>query len=85
MPMGEIQQIAVWITAVAAAGGILWKVYRRFADAVEGIRCILRSEMLRVYYHNREAEQIRQFLTKVVRQERCSLSVITPTKMQEDA
>ena len=35
-------------------------------------------------YHSIEAEQIRQFLTKVVRQERCSLSVITPTKMQED-
>ena len=38
-----------------------WKVYRRFADAGEGIRCMLRSEMLRVYYHNREAEQIRQY------------------------
>lgn len=26
-----------------------------------GARCQLRSEMLRIYYHNRETEQIRQF------------------------
>ena len=59
-----VEVLILWctrITAIAAATGVLWKVYRRFADAVEGIRCILRSEMLRVYYHNREAEQIRQY------------------------
>ncbi len=26
-----------------------------------GTRCQLRSEMLRIYYHNREAERIRQY------------------------
>ena len=59
-----MENLILWctrITAIAAATGVLWKVYRRFADAVEGIRCILRGEMLRIYYHNREAEQIRQY------------------------
>jgi len=27
----------------------------------EGVKCQLRSEMLRIYYHNREAKQIRQY------------------------
>ena len=27
----------------------------------EGIKCLLRSEMLRTYYHNREGKQVRQF------------------------
>ena len=61
MPMEEMILWCTRITAMAAAAGVLWKVYRRFAEVVEGIRCILRSEMLRVYYHNREAEQIRQY------------------------
>jgi hypothetical protein len=59
-----MEEMILWctrITAAAAATGVLWKVYRRFAEVVGGIRCILRSEMLRVYYHNREAEQIRQY------------------------
>ena len=59
-----MENLILWctrITVLAAAAGILWKVYRRFADAVEGIRCILRGEMLRIYYHNREDRKIRQY------------------------
>ena len=28
---------------------------------IQGIKCLLRSEMLRIYYHNKDSEQIRQF------------------------
>ena len=28
---------------------------------IQGIKCLLRSEMLRTYYHNKEKETIRQF------------------------
>ena len=28
---------------------------------IQGIKCLLRSEMLRTYYHNKDSEQIRQF------------------------
>ena len=29
--------------------------------AIQGIKCLLRSEMLRTYYGNKETEQIRQY------------------------
>ena len=35
-------------------------------------------------YRSIDAEQIRQFLARVVREEGCALSVITPTQPQED-
>lgn len=28
---------------------------------IQGIKCLLRSEMLRTYYHNKNSEKIRQF------------------------
>lgn len=28
---------------------------------IQGIKCLLRSEMLRTYYHNKDTEKIRQF------------------------
>jgi hypothetical protein len=28
---------------------------------IQGIKCLLRSEMLRTYYHNKDKEKIRQF------------------------
>ena len=28
---------------------------------IQGIKCLLRSEMLRTYYHNKSSETIRQF------------------------
>ena len=59
--MGEIQQIAAWITAVAAAGGILWKLQKKFNAVVEGIRCQLRTEMLRTYYRHKDDKMIRQY------------------------
>lgn len=28
---------------------------------IQGLKCLLRSEMMRTYYHNKEAEKIRQY------------------------
>lgn len=28
---------------------------------IQGIKCLLRSEMLRTYYHNKDAKEIRQY------------------------
>jgi hypothetical protein len=28
---------------------------------IQGIKCLLRTEMLRTYYHNKDTEKIRQF------------------------
>ena len=29
--------------------------------AIQGIKCLLRSEMLNIYYHNKDSKQIRQY------------------------
>ena len=49
------------ITAVAAACGIVWKLVRKLNAVVDGIRCQLRSEMLRTYYRHKDEKQIRQY------------------------
>lgn len=28
---------------------------------IQGLKCLLRSEMMRTYYHNKESEKIRQY------------------------
>ena len=61
MPMEELQMAAGWIVAIAGAAGVLWKVYGKFAAVVEGIRCQLRSEMLRTYYRHKDEGRIRQY------------------------
>lgn len=54
-------EIAGVITGAAAAMAIIWKVVKWFKNIVEGIRCQLRSEMLRIYYHNEATRTIRQY------------------------
>lgn len=49
------------VTAVAAAVAVLGCVFRWGRRIAEGAKCQLRSEMLRIYYHHRETEIIRQF------------------------
>lgn len=48
---GEFSTVIGFIIAF-----VVW--IRKIAN---GTRCQLRSEMLRIYYHNREAEKIRQY------------------------
>lgn len=54
-------EIAGIITGVAAASAVIWKIIKWFRNIVEGIRCQLRTEMLRIYYHNEANETIRQY------------------------
>ena len=49
------------ITAVAGASAVLWKIRNKFNAVVEGIRCQLRSDMLRTYYRHRDDHRIRQY------------------------
>ena len=54
-------------TAVALIGeigvllGVIVPVIVSVRKIADGTRCQLRSEMLRIYYHNREDETIRQY------------------------
>ena len=59
--MNEIQQIAALITGSAAAAGVIWKVWRKVEAVIEGIRCQLRTDMMRTYYRHREDKTIRQY------------------------
>lgn len=57
----QMRELALLITALAAAAGVLWKGYRKFDAVVEGLRCQLRTDMLQVYYHHKDTKRIRQY------------------------
>lgn len=59
--MEEIKLLCGMITAVAAACGVLWKLREKLNAVVEGIRCQLRTEMLRTYYRHKDDQIIRQY------------------------
>ena len=59
--MEEIRLLCAVITAVAAACGVLWKLREKCSAVVEGIRCQLRTEMLRIYYRHKDDKCIRQY------------------------
>jgi len=59
--MEEIKLLCAVITGIAAAGAVLWKIREKFNAVVEGIRCQLRTEMLRTYYRHKDDKRIRQY------------------------
>ena len=60
-----LAEIAGAITGIAACVLLVAKPFRNkvlgLDDIKEGQKCLLRSEMLRIYYHNRESGKIRQY------------------------
>lgn len=54
-------EISGIVTGGAAAIAVIWKIVKWFRNVTEGIRCQLRSEMLRIYYHNKDDGTIRQY------------------------
>ena len=55
---GEISAI---ISELAAIFGILVPVILNMKKLSNGSKCQLRSEMLRIYYHNKDSQRIRQY------------------------
>ena len=52
------------VTVIAEIGvllGVIIPVIAWIKKIAEGTKCQLRSEMLRIYYHNRESKKIRQY------------------------
>lgn len=49
------------ITALSGAAVIVWKVRKWVVNIIEGMKCQLRSDMLRTYYKNKDKKTIRQF------------------------
>lgn len=56
--------LATIVTLIGEIGvllGVVFPVIVSVRKIADGTRCQLRSEMLRIYYHNREREKIRQY------------------------
>ena len=53
--------IVTLIGEVGVLLGVVIPVIVSVRKIADGTRCQLRSEMLRIYYHNRESEKIRQY------------------------
>lgn len=57
----ELSTIIALISEIGVLIGVIVPVIRSVKRVSTGTKCQLRSEMLRVYYHNRETETIRQY------------------------
>ncbi len=59
--MERFTAIVTLITEIGVLLGVITPVIVNMKKISEGTKCQLRSEMLRIYYHNREKEIIRQY------------------------
>lgn len=57
----NILQMAGIITGVAAALVVVWKVRRWAANIVEGLRSLLRNQMMTTYYKHKDEGALRQY------------------------
>ena len=59
--MNKLTIIVTLISELSALAGVIIPVIISVKKIADGTKCQLRSEMLRIYYHNREKEEIRQY------------------------
>lgn len=59
--MSNISALAAFITEIGILLGVVIGVIVFVRKLADGIRCLLRSKMLEIYYRNEKAETIRQF------------------------
>ncbi len=57
----DITTLATLITEIGVLLGVIIPVIVSIRKISNGTRCQLRSEMLRIYYHNKDKERIRQY------------------------
>lgn len=56
--------LTAWVTLIGEIGvliGVIAPVFVLIKKIIDGQRCQLRSEMLEIYYHNKDAKKIRQY------------------------
>lgn len=65
MTLPTIASTALMVTQIATCAVLLIKPLREWilgvGDVREGQRCLLRSQIVRIYYHNLESQTLRQF------------------------
>ena len=59
--MDKLVLISTFITEVSVLLGVIMPMLANMKKISNGTKCQLRNEMLRIYYHNRENETIRQY------------------------
>ena len=57
----DLSTLAALIGEIGVLLGTVIPVIISIRKVVQGTKCQLRSEMLRIYYHNRESGRIRQY------------------------
>lgn len=57
----DITTLATLVGEIGVLLGVIIPVIVSIKKIANGTRCQLRSEMLRIYYHNREFGEIRQY------------------------
>lgn len=56
-----LSELATFISKGAVILGVVSPIIIAVILIASGVKCLLRSEMLRIYYHNEEKETIRQY------------------------
>ena len=59
--MDNLTTIVTLIGEIGVLTGVITPVIVKMGKIATGTKCQLRSEMLRIYYHNRETRTIRQY------------------------
>lgn len=57
----SLSDIAVFISEIGVLVGVVAPVLANMRKISNGQRCQLRSDMLRIYYHNKDTKKIRQY------------------------
>ena len=57
----SLKDLTILISEIGVLLGVIIPVIVMIKKIVDGQRCQLRSEMLQIYYHNKDAKKIRQY------------------------
>ena len=59
--MDNVQAIVTLLVELVALAGAITPMLLSVHKVANGQRCLMRSDMLHIYYHNREKKTIRQY------------------------
>lgn len=60
-PLDNVQAVTALLVELVALIGAITPIFLSVHKVSNGQRCLLRSDMLSIYYHNREKKTIRQY------------------------
>ena len=60
-PLDNVQAVTALLVELVALIGAITPIFLSVRKVSNGQRCLLRSDMLSIYYHNREKKTIRQY------------------------